>query len=370
MSVEKKANNYIASIKKWFKNHNIYSKKFYKKNKAKKRWLAIFLSSFVSAFLTVAIVVSAVALPVLNKITRDPNTSINVEVPDSAKDVYEGKDIVNIMLYGIDSRDMQEMSRSDSILLVTVDRKHKKVKMTSIARDTRVDILGYGKDKLNHAFIYGWQKEGNIAGGAKLSLQTINNTFNLNVTDYVTANFWALATIIDYIGGVDIDVDAKERYDINKNYTSYIRKMGIDCEDIPTTGMQHLTGGQAVAYCRVRHVGGDVMRGQRQREVLMAMYDVVKGLPLTKQMKVVELILSECSTSLTNTELISLGTWALKNINTLQFETLGIPTEDIEQGGYINGVWYFTYDVDLAAKKIENFILENDEQETTEVTEN
>lgn len=351
----------FSKIAKWFKDHNIYSKKFYKKgNRALKRWLAIFFTSFISFFLIAALALVIIVNSYLNILERG---SVNIDVPDSADKIYGGKNIVNIMLYGIDSRSLTEVSRSDSIMLITIDKKNTKIKMTSIARDTRVDIEGHGKDKLNHAFAYGWNSSGNIADGAALSLKTINNAFNLNVTDYVTANFWALAHIIDYVGGVDIDVSAAEKKDINDNYIPYIQDMGIDCEYITKTGMQHLTGGQAVAYCRVRHVGGDVMRGERQREVLISLFDQVKTLNPLKYSGLISLILSECSTSLSNSEILSLGTWAVSKLGSLKFETLGLPTEDIEKSATINGVWYFTYDLDKAAKKIENFIFETEDTE-------
>ena len=91
----------------------------------------------------------------LGQIERNPFDPGNIKIPESAKDVYEGQDVVNIALYGIDSRYVDEPSRSDAIMILTIDRKHKKIKMTSIARDTYVDILYHGKDKITHAYIFG-----------------------------------------------------------------------------------------------------------------------------------------------------------------------------------------------------------------------
>lgn len=350
----------LSKIAAWFKVHNIYSRKFYKKHGRVKSWLAKFATSFVSVLLILVLAVVIVGNVYLSKLDRhviDKDTDIGIS--DEANKMYTDSGVINIMLYGVDSRDMTEEARSDAIMLLTIDRDRCKVKMTSIARDTYVNIPGYGYDKLNHAFVYGWHNTGNIVDGAILSMNTINSTFHLNANNFVTANFWALAKIIDYVGGVEIDVDSAERYDLNTNYTSYIRDMGIDCPDIPTTGMQHLNGGQAVAYCRVRHVGGDVMRGARQREVLTAMFDKAKSMNATKYPGLISLILSECSTSLTNAELLDLGMWAVANMGSLKFENLGLPTSDIDTGGtYINGVWYYTYDLEKATQKIQEFILE------------
>ena len=335
------------------KDYNIYSKKFYKKNKAFKRGLAIFLTSFVSVALVLSIAASAVINSYLGKLDRVDIDHKNIGISSGAEDLYAGKDIVNIALYGIDSRYVDEPSRSDAIMLLTIDRKHTKIKLTSIARDTYVNISGHGMDKMNHAYIF---------GGPELALNTLNSTFNLNVKDYVTANFWALAKIIDFVGGVDIDVSSAERYDINTNYIPYMNDMGIECDYINGTGMQHLTGGQAVAYARVRHVGGDVARGGRQREVLTAMYEDVKKLNPLQYPALISLILEECSTSLTNNEILSLGTWAVKNMSSLKIDMLGLPDDELDKGGsMIGGVWYYTYDTDAAAKKIENFIFETGE---------
>ncbi len=101
------------------------------------------------------------------------------------------------------------------------------------------------------------------------------------------------------------------------------------------------------------------MRGSRQREVLTAMFDKAKSISPTKYAGLLSIILKECSTSLSNGELWELGGWAIANVGSLKFENLGLPTEDIDFGGsMINGVWYYTYDLDKAAIKIQEFITE------------
>ncbi len=346
------------------KNYNIYSKKFYKSKKTLKRGVAVAATSFVAVALVLSFACFGIYRYFFGAISK--GTPINPTVPQTAHDVFGDKEVTNIALFGIDSRSKTEPSRSDAIMILTIDRAHKKIKMTSIARDTYVDIAGHGKDKITHAYIFGWtDNNGGISAGAELAINTINNAFNLNITDYITANFWALANIVNYVGGVDIDISAAELRDINANYIPYMQKIGIDCEEIEGTGMQHLTGGQAVAYCRVRHVDGDVQRGGRQREVLMAMYDDVKSLSVTKYPELIRMVLKECTSSLTDSEILSIVSWAASNKSELKFEMLGLPTDDLaENGKMMNGVWYYVYDLDRAAKKIESFILETDNGES------
>ncbi len=351
--------NFFKKMSGWFKSHNIYSKKFYKSHGALKSWLAIFFTSFIAIVLIAAIVAVSVGSHYLGLIDRSDIDTEKLEINEETEKLYDDLGVTNIALYGIDSRSMQEYSRSDAIMILTIDTIHKKIKMTSIARDSYVEIPGYGKDKINHAFAYGWQKAKNIAGGAELSIKTINSNFNLNIKDYVAVNFWSMAEIINYIGGVEIDVDAAERADINRNYIQHIRDLGIECEEIPTTGLQTLSGGQAVAYCRERYVGGDVQRNSRQREVMEAMFAKAKTINATKYAGLLSIILKECSTSLNNGELWEYGSWAIANMNSIKIENLGLPTSDIDKGGStINGVWYYTYDIGLAAQKIQDFITE------------
>ena len=154
------------SNKKNIKNFNIYSKKFYKKgNKTLKRSLAVFFTSLGASLLILVIAAYITLHSFLGQIERNPFDPSKIQISDSAKDVYEGQDVVNIALYGIDSRYVDEPSRSDAIMILTIDRKHKKIKMTSIARDTYVDILGHGKDKITHAYIF---------GGPELALNSLN----------------------------------------------------------------------------------------------------------------------------------------------------------------------------------------------------
>jgi len=108
--------------------------------------------------------------------------------------------IINIALFGIDSADATT-GRSDSIIIATIDTNHKKLKLTSIMRDSYVNISGIGNDKINHAYAF---------GGAQLAIKTLNENFDLNIEDFVAVNFDSLPKIIDMIGGVTVDIQMKK----------------------------------------------------------------------------------------------------------------------------------------------------------------
>ena len=285
----------------------------------------------------------AYAYKTVDKIERKPLDENDLGITTS-----DFSSVRNIALLGIDSRDESGSGRSDAIVILTVDKKHKKLKLTSIARDTYVSIDGHSKDKLTHAYAY---------GRSQLAVKTLNQNFGLEITDYVTMNFFGLARVIDYIGGVTVDVDEDEMNELNRNIFPEMRSLGVECPDLTAPGEQLLCGGQAVCYARIRHIDSDVERGNRQKEVLMAMFSKVKSMNPLKLPKVAEMVISECETSLSTSDIMSLGIWAV--IFSPEFEQLSVPNENIPSAGKtIGGVWYYTYDLDTARNEIYDFIYE------------
>ncbi len=257
-------------------------------------------------------------------------------------------EVKNIALLGLDTREDNKTGRSDANVILTVDKKHKKLKLTSIARDTRVSIDGHSKDKLTHAYAY---------GKSQLAVKTLNQNFGLEITDYVTMNFFELARIIDYIGGVTIDVDEAEFNELNSYVIPTTDFGDITCDYLKSSGVQLLTGAQAVCYARIRHTDGDIERGNRQKEVLMAMFQAVKGMNPLKLPKLAGLVVEECETSLSTNDIISLGLWAV--LSSPEFEQLSIPNDNIpSQGKIIGGAWCYVYDIDKAKNEIKDFIFE------------
>ncbi len=285
----------------------------------------------------------------LNRVDRD-NSGMDVSVDAEVQKTFE--DYKNIALLGIDTRENDDEGRSDAIIILTLDSVHDKIKMTSIARDTYVEIMRENgkikKDKITHAYMY---------GKAPMAVDTLNRNFELNITDYVSINFYGFVEIIDEIGGVWVDVSSAERRVMNKNIATMRKETKIKCENVTKSGYQLLSGAQALVYSRDRDTGSDIERGGRQREVLAAMFDQVKNKSLTELVSICGTILDNCTTSMTNGEMIDIGQWALRSKPTI--ENLGLPDESCKASGKtIGGIWYFVYDIDFAAKKIHDFILE------------
>ena len=176
---------------------------------------------------------------------------------------------VNVLLLGLDSLNGSGQ-RSDAMIVASVG--YGGVKLTSLMRDTVVDIPGHGRQKLNAAY---------AIGGADLAMRTVNQTFRLNITNYVACDFRAMVDIIDALGGVEVEVDQGELKYLNSYAGHTFRilqsmnreKYGhyADSEPIYATGTMRLNGLFATAYSRIRYSDSDYVRTSRQREILSAM---------------------------------------------------------------------------------------------------
>lgn len=314
-----------------------------KKKKGKKHTVRNLVILILCSVLVLCVGFYGYAYKIINKAERTPLNGDDLGIETETYDK-----IRNIALFGIDSRKDNNSGRSDAIVILSVDKKRNKLKLTSIARDTYVAIDGHSKDKLTHAYAY---------GKSQLAVKTLNQNFGLEITDYVTFNFFGLARVIDYIGGVTVNVDEKERVELNKNIFPEMRALGVKCPNLTSAGEQLLCGGQAVCYARIRHIDSDVQRGNRQKEVLMAMYAKVKSMNPIKLPQVAEMVMSECETSLSTNDIMSLGSWGI--IASPKFEQISIPNDNIPSSGkIIKGVWYYIYDLETAKKEIHDFLFE------------
>lgn len=256
----------------------------------------------------------------------------------SANEGLEG--VINIALYGVDSRNNDYTGRSDAILICSVNGKTGQIKLISVARDTYVSVPGYYNTKINHAYAY---------GGPELAIQTLNENFGMDIKDYVTVNFESLADIIDEMGGVMIDVTEEERYQVN----AYLQRG----EPLSETGMVNLTGAQAVSYSRIRKIDSDSMRASRQREVLAALFDKALDINPLNYPSYVRKFAPMVETSLSNDEILKIATVGLKKPT---LEQAAFPNDYIySEGQTINGGWYYVYDLEQATDMLHQYIYED-----------
>lgn len=176
-------------------------------------------------------------------------------------------DVYNLLLIGVDLRAGENWNgNSDSMILVSINNRTKKIYMTSFMRDLYANIPGVGAYKLNRA---------HAVGGGPLLVQTIEQNYRIHIDNYARVNFYSLINIIDSIGGISMNVSAEEARVANNYIAEMCRGEGRDPSAyyISGSGAMHLNGMQAVAYSRIRYVGNaDFGRTERQRKVLTQMF--------------------------------------------------------------------------------------------------
>lgn len=275
-------------------------------------------------------------------VKKEPSISNN----DSEFKEVEG--ITNVLLIGVDARDLDEPCRSDSMIIATLDNNNKKVKLTSLFRDTLVDIPGHGEAKLNSAY---------MLGGPELLIKTVKETYNVSIDKYIIINFWGFETIVDYIGGIEVDVKDYQLEELNK----YIGEStgGNDCP-VEKTGIQTLNGKQALSYARIRYnVGDEYERTDRQREVIFKVIEKLQNTKPSKYLGVMNTMLEYIKTNIDPLEALNMA-YTIYKFPSLDVEQLQIPLVALsETRNYKELGSVFLMDRLQNASILYNFIYEN-----------
>lgn len=252
------------------------------------------------------------------------SNNIDEKMPDLR--TVEG--ITNILLIGSDARSLNEKSRSDAIMILTIDSIHKKLKLTSILRDTYVNIPDHGEEKINHSFNY---------GGSELLIKTLENNFSIKVDKYVLVNFFGFKDLINAIGGLDIDIKPEEVKEANKSM------LGINedpCNLIKNSGLQKFNGQQVLAYSRIRHVGNDCYgRTERQRHVVSLIIDKLTDTPVVKYPLVASKLLPYIKTNMDVSEILNCA-YTVYQIKNFTPEQLQIPLTELSYSKLLTNKGY------------------------------
>lgn len=246
--------------------------------------------------------------------TVDPDDVTIDVLPSDQLPEGNSEDVVNILLVGQDRKEGQSRQRSDSMILCTFNRKNNTVTLTSFMRDTYVYIPGHGKSKLNAA--YAW-------GGFTLLNETLAVNFGVHVDADVEVDFGAFQTVIDLLGGVEIELTANEANYINS-------KLG---SQRVTAGVQVLDGEEALWYARNRTnstltgTNNDFGRTERQRRLLTALISKYKSQSLTTMLALLDDILPVLTTNMTDYEILSYAVSLFPMLSSAETVTLRIPTD-------------------------------------------
>lgn len=259
---------------------------------------------------------------------------------DSANQVYYDDNVINILLIGQDTRDGTRQ-RSDSMIIATINQNTKKVVLTSLMRDLYVDIPGRGGNRINAAYAF---------GGSQLLDQTIESNFHIRIDANVMVDFEGFQQVVDSIGGIEINL-----------YQEEVDYLGFS--DLKA-GDNHLNGEQALAYARIRYVGNnDYERTERQRRVLVAVFEKVKDKGILTSMSMINELFPLVTTDLTTMDAIRYaGTVLSMGVNTIH--TYRIPMDGQYTNDTIRGMQVLIPDLEAGTSSLLKAIYDVDNVKT------
>ena len=252
---------------------------------------------------------------------------------DDKKGMLVAKDKATVMIMGVDER-ADDVGRSDTLMIATLDPDKNQAALLSVPRDTRVKIKGHGFDKINAAYAY---------GGRKLTQETIESLLNTHIDHYIKINVHGFTKIIDALGGIDIDVEKRMYYE-----DPWDDDGGLYIDLQP--GMQHMDGKTAITYVRYRDEEGDIGRIKRQQNFMKAVMDkLVSPTIIPKLPAIVSAVSDSVETDMSVSEILSfLGTLQDAKDNGLKSEML--PGKPV----YIEGISYWVPDINKTRQILAN----------------
>jgi len=346
--------------------------KYNKKTRGFKAWWKYLSRGKKAALISVTSIVLVIAILLgwffsyfkynYNSITTDPDELGFTNVKE--------KGVINVALFGVDSRDETVFKgNTDSIMILSLNTNTKKVKIFSIMRDTLVPMEYEGKNyygKVNSAY----------SKGPEHAIKTLNQAFDLDISEYATVNFYGMTDIIDAVGGITATITQDEltwkgndHPNLNNCMDEICSEMGLKAKNyyIHTAGEQTLNGVQAVAYARVRHcttVWGtrdDFGRTDRQRHVMQELFNKAITMKKTQYVSLIKALIPCSETSLSYSDVLGLAVNILLSSPT--FEQYRLPPSEYQSqflmkspAGYGSVIYY---DLDYAAKMINAIIYDD-----------
>lgn len=320
----------------------------------KKRKKKHSFGKLIFTLIMIAVIVGASAFGIIystaSKIDYNSEGNKNNVYVDSAS-LMQDANVTNILLIGVDGSSSDTTLRSDTMLMVSIDRNNKKLKLTSFLRDTWVVIPSTGGyAKLNASYAY---------GGTQLLMDTIEYNFNIEIDHYMLVGFDMFKTIIDSIGGIEVEVTEKE--------AQFMRDTARATRNIQAGENVHMNGEQALVYCRIRKLDSDFMRTSRQRKVISALISKAKDSSLTDLKALADEVLPMVQTDISPMELTKLAMGAVKYI-TYDIKSERVPTDGTWSSRTINGQSAIVADFGANQEFLRNYLYSVDipEEDTTE----
>ncbi len=290
----------------------------------------------------------------MGKLNQKDDTHVNQYISDDQ--LYSDKNVMNILLLGVDAREGEDASRSDTMMLISLDKTYQKIKLTSFLRDSYVEIPGSGWNKLNASC---------SQGGVNLVRDTIEYNYKIKIDNYMMVDFKAFEELIDALGGVDVEVTEKEASYLNRTWFRWSltgNELHFDSGEAV-----HLDGEQALMFCRIRKLDSDFYRTERQRRTISAVKQELMNTNPTEIMSIANNVLPLIETDISSTKMSKLCLEAVTRYLKYDMASQSIPAD---------GTWHserlacgdsLVFDIDENAEIIHNYIY-NDVYEGKENT--
>ncbi len=238
-------------------------------------------------------------------VVDEEKITVNADIDEETLERFE--EYTTIAIFGLDNRTqgVYTTGNSDVIMILNMNNSTKEITMVSVYRDTYLDVSGVDESskfrKCNSAYAY---------GGVEQAINMLNTNLDLDIDNYVTVDFQAVAEAIDILGGVDIEIESNSELKYLNQYIVATNKiLGTSASTISSTGTHTLNGVQAVAYSRIRYTsGGDYKRAERQRTVLSQMFAKAKKASLSQISELIDTVFPDIQTNLTTKEILTLAT--------------------------------------------------------------
>lgn len=271
----------------------------------RKRKLIVFIIEIIILILLALALFAYNKLNLIQSDTLDKTKVKTNEVSEETQATFQG--YTTIALFGLDNREqgVYTTGNSDLIMVMNINNDTKEMGMVSVYRDTYLNVAAADEDenfrKANAAYAY---------GGPEQAVTMLNRNLDIEIDNYVSFDFSAVADAIDILGGVDIEITSEAELGYLNDYIMANNDiLGTDSPTLNTTGTHTLDGVQAVAYARIRYTkGGDYKRAERQRRVLNEMIGKAKKANLVQLNELVDAIFPKIRTDLSKKDIISMAT--------------------------------------------------------------
>lgn len=280
------------------------------------------------------------------------NKQVEENMKNSSQPLMYDNDVFNILLIGSDTRSAGGRGRSDSMILISINKKTSKIIETSLLRDIYVGIPGQSEgNRLNAAYAF---------GGPSLLLQTIQQNFKIKVDKYASVDFYSFMDIVDKVGGVTINISDAE-IKVANNYIHELNRLkGLSADDglLTAAGSQKMTGKQALAFARIRYVGnGDFGRTDRQRMVLDQVFAKIKTLNISQINDLLNILLPQITTNLNKGELFSLAL-GVPGYSNYKMESWHVPQDGSFAYVHVRGMSVLDVDFSKSIQQMKSKIYE------------